>query len=149
MKRSSKMKKCCNFPEYENNSMFSLQDEYNYFLETNTRYTSLGKLEDFSLSLDRFYISFDWFEYMPMGYTNIYLYERQAIIENGSICWENLTVKNSFEGLGKYYILDSDCKHLPENFDKLEESVSFSIQVSKDNGNRYLIIRSLGWEYWH
>jgi hypothetical protein len=37
---------CCDFPKYENNSLLSEQNKYNYFLMTNTKFSLLGNFEN-------------------------------------------------------------------------------------------------------
>lgn len=143
------LKQCCNFPRYENNALLSLQDKYNYFLATNTGVSLLGEFEDFSVKSEYLYISFGWTEFLPMGYTNIHLYERQEIICAGSTLWKNSSPRKPFRDAGKYLILDSGCNFRPETFVELEDAVCYLRQLSADNVQKYLIVRHLGSNVWH
>lgn len=145
------MSQCCNYPKHENNEIFSLQNKYNYYLNTNTTYSLLGEWEECSTAKDVVSVAHNWCSYLPMGRTCIALNERQTILENGAIIWQNKRPKNNINlrGVdGSYAVIDEQMKMSKKTFFEKQDAIDYATIKSIKYRAKYLVIRCLGVDFW-
>lgn len=145
------MSKCCNYPKHENNEIFSLQNKYNYYLNTNTTHSLLGEWEECSTAKDVVSVAHNWCAYLPMGRTCIALNERQTIVENGVIIWQNKRTKNNINlrGVdGSYAVIDEQMKMSKKTFFEKQDALDYATIKSIKYRAKYLVIRCLGVDFW-
>ncbi len=145
------MSKCCNYPKHENNEIFSLQNKYNYYLNTNTTHSLLGEWGECSTVKDVVSVAHNWCSYLPMGRTCIALNERQTIVENGVIIWQNKRPKNNINlrGVdGSYAVIDEQMKMSKKTFFEKQDAIDYATIKSIKYRAKYLVIRCLGVDFW-
>lgn len=145
------MSKCCNYPKHENNEIFSLQNKYNYYLNTNTTHSLLGEWAECSMTKDVVSVAHNWCAYLPMGRTCIALNERQTIVENGVIIWQNKRPKNNINlrGVdGSYTVIDEQMKMSKKTFFEKQDAIDYATIKSIKYRAKYLVIRCLGVDFW-
>jgi hypothetical protein len=86
-----------------------------------------------------------------MGRTCIALNERQIIVENGVIIWQNKRPKNNINlrGVdGSYTVIDEQMKMSKKTFFEKQDAIDYATIKSIKYRAKYLVIRCLGVDFW-
>ena len=86
-----------------------------------------------------------------MGRTCIALNERQTIVENGVIIWQNKRPKNNINlrGVdGSYAVIDEQMKMSKKTFFEKQDVLDYATIKSIKYRAKYLVIRCLGVDFW-
>lgn len=146
------MSKCCDYPKHDNNDLFSIQDKYNYYLNTNTMHSLLGKWEECSMSNDSVHVACNWCWDLPRtGRTCVALNERQVIVENGVVIWKNKRPKDFIylrDVDGSYAVIDEQMKMSKKTFLELQDAIDYATVKSAKYQSKYMVIRCLGVDFW-
>ena len=90
------------FPEHNNNYVFSKSDEYTFFIYCNKGITRCGTYEE----LHKSWPYNEYTDKIPLLYDVIHLAEKLALIESGNIIWVNKKENNYKDS--EYMIINSN-----------------------------------------
>lgn len=90
------------FPEHNNNYVFSKSDEYTFFIYCNKGITRCGTYEE----LHKSWPYNEYTDKIPQSYDVIHLAEKLALIESGNIIWVNKKENNYKDS--EYMIINSN-----------------------------------------
>lgn len=99
------------FPEHNNNYVFSKSDEYTFFIYCNKGITRCGTYEE----LHKSWPYNEYTDKIPQSYDVIYLAEKLALIESGNIIWVNKK-ENNYK--------DSECMIINSNEERVRAVVN-------------------------